>query len=91
MSALCLSATRRALKSGVLPPHSKARKKVVDNENVNNYHRTIIRTYSGAHAGTPVPASLELLFRLAGIHVLLILDLSGSIKLFGTSYKFIQD
>jgi hypothetical protein len=25
-------------------------------------------------AGTPVPASLELLFRLAGIHVFLILD-----------------
>jgi hypothetical protein len=52
---------RRLATRGLLPwpPHSKARKKVVDNENVNNHHRTIVRTYSGA---------------LAGIHVLLILD-----------------
>jgi hypothetical protein len=42
-----------------LPPHSKARKKVVDNENVDNHCRTIGRIYSGA---------------LAGIHVFLILD-----------------
>jgi len=40
----------------------------------------IVQSYSGAHAGTPVPASLELLFRLAGIHVFLILGFSGSIK-----------
>jgi len=52
-----------------LPPHSKARKKVVDNENVDNHCRTIVRTYSGALAGTPVPArwnscsgSLEFMF-----------------------------
>jgi hypothetical protein len=57
------------------------RQKVIDNKNVNNHRLTIVRTYSGALAGTPVPArwnscsgSLELLFRLAGIHVFLILQ-----------------
>jgi hypothetical protein len=67
MSALRLSATRHALKSGVLPREGfcpcrrtpKLEKKVVDNKNVYNHRRAIIRIYSGAPAG---------------IHVLLILD-----------------
>jgi hypothetical protein len=32
------------------------RQKVVDNENVNNHHLTIVRTYSGDLTGTSVPA-----------------------------------
>jgi hypothetical protein len=45
---------------------------VVDNENVNNHRPTIIQTYSGALAGTPVPACRNSCFIDPGF--------SGSIK-----------